>query len=171
MSIAILADTTQIARLVVPKALLLQSAQVVQSRIGGLVGREIRHIPFSRRTPSSDEILRLYRELHREIREESGVLLTTSDHMLSFKLSGLQRLVDSKTSEAEMMIRFQETLTRYSRDVIDESDFTLAVKTQLIYPVSLHVSQICILFTHRSPRHCFHCHTISPSVAPEIMLL
>lgn len=136
MSIAVLADTTQIARLVVPKALLLQSAQVVQSRIGGLVGREIRHIPFSRRTPSTDEILRLYRDLHKQIREESGVLLTTSDHMLSFKLSGLQRLVDSKTSEAETMIRFQETLTRFSRDVIDESDFTLAVKTQLIYPVS-----------------------------------
>lgn len=134
MAIAILADTTQIARLVVPKALLLQSAQVVQSRIGGLVGREIRHIPFSRRTPSTDEILRLYTDLHRNIREASGVLLTTSDHMLSFKLSGLQRLVDSKTSEAETMIRFQETLTRFSRDVIDESDFTLAVKTQLIYP-------------------------------------
>lgn len=90
MAIAILADTTQIVRLVVPKALLLQSAQVVQSRIGGLVGREIRHIPFSRRTPSTDEILRLYRDLHKEIRQESGVLLTTSDHMLSFKLSGLQ---------------------------------------------------------------------------------
>lgn len=138
MSIAILADTTQIARLVVPKALLLQSAQVVQSRIGGLLGREIRHIPFSRRTPSTDEILRLYSELHKEIRQESGVLLTTSDHMLSFKLSGLQRLVDSKTSEAKTMIRFQETLTRCSRDVIDESDFTLAVKTQLIYPVSFY---------------------------------
>lgn len=134
MAMAILADTTQIARLVVPKALLLQSAQVVQSRIGGLVGREIRHIPFSRRTPSPDDILRLYRDLHKEIREESGVLLTTSDHILSFKLSGLQRLVDSKTSEADMMIRFQETLTRFCRDVIDESDFTLAVKTQLIYP-------------------------------------
>lgn len=138
MAIAILADTTQIARLVVPKALLLQSAQVVQSRIGGLVGREIRHISFSRRTPLTDEILGLYRELHREIREESGVLLTTSEHMLSFKLSGLQRLVDSKITEADTMIRFQETLTRYSRDVIDESDFTLAVKTQLIYPVSFY---------------------------------
>ncbi|KAI3400394.1 hypothetical protein diail_3411 [Diaporthe ilicicola] len=134
MSMSILADTTQIARLVVPKALLLQSAQVVQSRIGGLVGREIRHIPFSRRTATTDEILRLYRDLHKEVREDSGVLLTTSDHMLSFKLSGLQRLVDSKTAEAETMIRFQETLTRFSRDVIDESDFTLGVKTQLIYP-------------------------------------
>jgi hypothetical protein len=137
MAIAILADTSQIVRLVVPKALVLQSAQVVQSRIGGLVGREIRHIPYTRRTASTKEMLRLYRELHKDIREQSGVLLTTSDHMLSFKLSGLQRLVDSKTCEAESMIRFQDTLTRFCRDVIDESDFTLAVKTQLIYPVSL----------------------------------
>lgn len=154
MAIATLADTTQIARLVVPKALLLQSAQVVQSRIGGLVGREIRHIPFSRRTPSTDEILRLYRDLHKDIRQDSGVLLTTSDHMLSFKLSGLQRLVDSKTSEAEKMIRFQESLTRFSRDVIDESDFTLAVKTQLIYPVSVHSTKACIHIDPHSQLRC-----------------
>ncbi|ROW07311.1 hypothetical protein VMCG_03763 [Cytospora schulzeri] len=135
MAMAVLgSNQNQIARLVVPKALLLQTAQVVQSRIGGLVGREIRHVPFSRRTPSSIEQLRLYSELHKEIRRDCGVMLTTSDHLLSYKLSGLQRLVDSKTEEARFMIGFQDELTKYSRDVIDESDFTLAVKTQLIYP-------------------------------------
>lgn len=135
MAMAVLgSNQSQIARLVVPKALLLQTAQVVQSRIGGLVGREVRHVPFSRRTPSNIEQLRLYSELHKEIRRDCGVMLTTSDHLLSFKLSGLQRLVDLKTEEARFMIGFQDELTRYSRDVIDESDFTLAVKTQLIYP-------------------------------------
>lgn len=135
MAMAVLgSNQNQIARLVVPKALLLQTAQVVQSRIGGLVGREIRHVPFSRRTPSTIDHLRLYSELHREIRRDCGVMLTTSDHLLSYKLSGLQRLVDAKTEEARFMIGFQEELTKFSRDVIDESDFTLAVKTQLIYP-------------------------------------
>lgn len=161
MAMSILADTTQIARLVVPKALLLQTAQVVQSRIGGLVGREIRHIPFSRRTPTTDVVLRLYRDLHKEVRESSGILLTTSDHMLSYKLSGLQRLVDSKTAEAEAMIRFQETLTRCSRDVIDESDFTLGVKTQLIYPVSallFHLSVVAsLLYLQHFPHPVRHC--------------
>lgn len=135
MAMAVLgSNQNQIARLVVPKALLLQTAQVVQSRIGGLVGREIRHIPFSRRSPSTIDHLRLYSELHKEIRRECGVILTTSDHLLSYKLSGLQRLVDSKSEEARFMIGFQDELTKFSRDVIDESDFTLAVKTQLIYP-------------------------------------
>lgn len=135
MAMAVLGSSqTEIARLVVPKALLLQTAQVVQSRIGGLVGREVRHIPFSRRTPSNIDQLRLYSELHKEIRQDCGVMLTTSDHLLSYKLSGLQRLVDSKTEEARFMIGFQEELTKFARDVIDESDFTLAVRTQLIYP-------------------------------------
>lgn len=135
MAMAVLgSNQNQIARLVVPKALLLQTAQVVQSRIGGLVGREVRHIPFSRRTPSTIDQLRLYGQLHKEIRRDSGIILTTSDHLMSFKLSGLQRLVDLKFEEARVMIGFQEELTKYSRDVIDESDFTLAVKTQLIYP-------------------------------------
>lgn len=135
MAMAVLgSNQNQIARLVVPKALLLQTAQVVQSRIGGLVGREVRHIPFSRRTPSTIDQLRLYSELHKEIRCNSGIILTTSDNLLSYKLGGLQRLVDSRFEEAQFMIGFQEQLTKYSRDVIDESDFTLAVKTQLIYP-------------------------------------
>ena len=42
--------------------------------------------------------------------------------------------MDGKTEEAKPMIRFQRTLERYCRDILDESDYTLAVRTQLIYP-------------------------------------
>lgn len=136
MAIAVLADPSQcLARLIVPKALVLASAHILQSRIGGLVGRTVRHIPFSRRTPSSMELLRLYSDLHREIRRDAGVLLTTPDHVLSFKLSGLQRLVDGdKPDQARFMIRASQELTKGCRDIIDESDLNLGIKTQLIYP-------------------------------------
>lgn len=136
MAIAILADSSQsLARLIVPKALVLPSAQILQSRIGGLVGRSVRHIPFSRRTPASMDLLLLYSDLHREVRREAGVLLATPDHVLSFKLSGLQRLVDGdKPEQARFMIGFSQELTSGCRDVIDESDLNLGIKTQLIYP-------------------------------------
>lgn len=134
MAMTVLANAVQISRLVVPKALLLQTAQILQSRIGGLVGRETKHIPFSRRTPTTPEMLKLYFDLHQEILDSSGVILTIPEHILSYKLSGLQRLVDSKLGEAQEMIRVQSWLTRTCRDVLDESDFSLAVKTQLIYP-------------------------------------
>jgi len=134
MVTAVLANKRQLCRLIVPKALLLQTAQLMQSRMGGLLGREMRHIPFSRRTRTGPEMIQLYEELHREVFESGGILLALPEHILSFKLSGLQRLSDWKLMEARPMLEFQDWLSKSSRDVLDESDFTLAVKTQLIYP-------------------------------------
>ncbi|KAM3068070.1 hypothetical protein ACMFMF_009436 [Clarireedia jacksonii] len=140
MAMAVLADRKQLSRLIVPKALLLQSAQTIQAKLGGLVGREIRHIPFSRRTWTSQSMLQLYSQHHHDLIRSCGVILTTPEHVLSYKLCGLQRLADSKLEEAREMIKFQSWLTDTCRDVLDESDFTLAVKTQMIYPSGPQVS-------------------------------
>ncbi|KAH6856123.1 hypothetical protein B0I37DRAFT_317555 [Chaetomium sp. MPI-CAGE-AT-0009] len=137
MAMSVLADRVQLARLVVPKALLSQTAQIMQTRLGGLVGRDITHLPFSRRSatgPSAPTMIPLYSELHEQARHRRGIMLTTPEHMLSYKLSGLQRLADGLLHEARDMINFQARLSETCRDVLDESDFTLAVRTQLIYP-------------------------------------
>ncbi|EQL03900.1 hypothetical protein OCS_00393 [Ophiocordyceps sinensis CO18] len=134
MVVAVLADSKQLCRLIVPKALLLQTAQTLQSKIGGLLGREMKHIPFSRRTRSSSDMQQLYLDLHRDVLDRSGVILAIPEHILSYKLSGFQKLADSKLKEAHEMMGIQSWLTKTCRDVLDESDFTLAVKTQLIYP-------------------------------------
>jgi hypothetical protein len=140
MAVAILADGKRLSRLIVPKPLLLQTAQTLQSRLGGLVGREIRHVPFSRRTITTPNVLQLYSKLHREMLRCRGVILNAPEHILSYKLSGLQQLADSKPNVARDMVGFQSWLTTTCRDVLDESDFTLAVKTQLIYPSGPQVS-------------------------------
>ncbi|EER23013.1 hypothetical protein CPC735_020410 [Coccidioides posadasii C735 delta SOWgp] len=129
-----LADTTRLVRLVVPKALLTQTAQLLHARLGGLVGREIRHVPFSRKTPTNPDMIKQYFDIHREIQHKSGVIITLPEHILSFKLSGLQRLSDSRIAEANAMIKVQGWMQRTCRDVLDECDFTLATRTQLIYP-------------------------------------
>jgi hypothetical protein len=134
MATAILTNKKQLLRLIVPKALLLQTAQTLQSRLGSLCGRNVRHIPFSRRTSTAPEILELYSQIHYAIKDRSEILLTAPEHLLSFKLSGLQRLINCKLDDAISMIKFQEWLNNKCRDVLDESNYTLAVKTQLIYP-------------------------------------
>ncbi|KAI1132344.1 hypothetical protein F5Y10DRAFT_294105 [Nemania abortiva] len=134
MAEAILADGQNLSRVVVPKALLMQTAQILQSRLGGLVGREVIHIPFSRRTSTEQESLDLYTKLHHKTRQCHGIMLTCSEYLLSFKLFGWQKFVDSKKHTADQMIRFQKWLDTYCRDVLDECDFTLSVKTQLNYP-------------------------------------
>ena len=134
MVAAVLADGKQLSRIIVPKSLLLQAAQILQSRLGGLLGREIKHVPFSRKTSTTSDTIQAYYELHQEMLTSSGVILALPEHILSFMLSGLQRLSDSRIQEATQMVKIQHRLRRTCRDILDECDFTLAVKTQLIYP-------------------------------------
>ncbi|KAI1741165.1 hypothetical protein F4680DRAFT_464954 [Xylaria scruposa] len=131
---AVLADGRNLSRVIVPKALIMQTAQTMQSRLGGLVGREVTHIPYSRRTSTKQEVLDLYADLHHETQRCHGIMLTCSEHLLSHKLFGWQKFIDSKRSAAYQMIKFQEWLDTHCRDVLDECDFTLSVKTQLNYP-------------------------------------
>lgn len=134
MVVATLADTTRLLRVVVPKALLLQTAQLLQSRLGGLLGREVKHIPFSRKTPTTDHIIKAFYKVHQATLKSSGVILALPEHILSFMLSGLQRLLDAKVPEATVMVNVQNWMRKVCRDVLDESDVLLAVRTQLIYP-------------------------------------
>ncbi|KAI1493235.1 hypothetical protein F5X96DRAFT_622924 [Biscogniauxia mediterranea] len=134
MAMAVLADGKNLSRLIVPKALLMQTAQTMQWRLGSLVGRRVCHIPFSRKTPTSPEILQLYAKIHHQTREERGLILTSQEHVLSFKLGGWQQLTDGNLPAATTMINFQTWLDSHCRDVLDECDFTLSVKTQLNYP-------------------------------------
>ncbi|KAM0344968.1 hypothetical protein ACHAPU_007102 [Fusarium lateritium] len=134
MAVAVLADRNRLCRLVVPRSLLLQTAQVIQSRIGGLLGRVVRHVPFSRRSPMQLKSINLFQTLHKDIRDSGGVMLCLPEHIMSFKLSGLQQLADGQLLWAKRMIDIQRWLERSCRDVLDESDFTLSTKTQLIYP-------------------------------------
>lgn len=134
MAVTILANKSNLCRLIVPRALLLQTAQVMQSRLGGLIGRQVSHLPFARRSPASEATLGHYKSIHQDTLHSGGVMLCLSEHILSFKLSGLQRLADGDLETATRMIQIQEWLDASSRDILDESDLTLSTKNQLIYP-------------------------------------
>jgi hypothetical protein len=132
--VALALSNGNLFRIIVPRPLLLQSAQIMQAKLGGLLNREILHLPFSRKTPTDKTLMQTYCQLHTYIQKQNGVVLALPEHILSFKLSGLQRLCDGKVEEATMMIKAQAWLDRHARDVLDECDVSLAIRTQLIYP-------------------------------------
>lgn len=134
MVAAVLADARQLVRIVVPRALLAQTAQVLQARLGSLLGREVRSVPFSRRTQTTQASVDAFVGIHRAIMAGCGVMVTLPENILSFKLSGTQRLLDGRVEEARAMLQAQKWVEEVSRDVLDECDFTLATRTQLIYP-------------------------------------
>ena len=134
MVAAVLADTKKLLRVVIPKPLLLQTAQLLQARLGNLVGRELKHLPFSRKTPTDSKTIESFFNIQKDIRASSGVIVALPEHILSFMLSGLQRLSDKRIAEATQILKVQAWTREVCRDVLDECDFTLAVRTQLIYP-------------------------------------
>ncbi|KAL1638643.1 hypothetical protein SLS58_008761 [Diplodia intermedia] len=134
MVAASLADTKRLVRIIVPNALLLQTAQLLHGRLGGLLGRQIRHVPYSRRTPTAQDTTKAFWEIHKEMMRDAGIMVALPEHTMSFMLSGLQRLSDNRIPEATPMVKVQAWMRKVCRDVLDESDFTLAVRTQLIYP-------------------------------------
>ncbi|KAF2790836.1 hypothetical protein K505DRAFT_281867 [Melanomma pulvis-pyrius CBS 109.77] len=129
-----LANKRHLFRVVVPRPLLLQSAQVLQTKLGGLLDREVMHIPFSRKTPTDKVLIETYFQLHSHTKEHQGIIVGLPEHILSFRLSGLQCLSDNKFDEASRMIKIQARLDKYARDVLDECDVSLAIRTQLIFP-------------------------------------
>ncbi|KAF4425149.1 hypothetical protein FACUT_10088 [Fusarium acutatum] len=132
MAAAALANKKQLVRVIVPKALLQQTAQLLQARLGGILGRGIRHVPFSRRTPTTEKNLRAYHSIHRDMLKSGGVMICQPEHQMSFMLSGRQRLLDEQPAQAGPMIKVQEWLTRVSRDILDESDYTLALMVEAV---------------------------------------
>lgn len=105
MVAAELADKTRLLRVVVPKALLMQTSQLLQARLGGLIGRELRHVPFSCRTKTDLTTSKSYYDIHKQIMASSGIIIALPEHILSFKLSGQQRLSDRYVEEARAMIK------------------------------------------------------------------
>ncbi|KAF4624821.1 hypothetical protein G7Y89_g13348 [Cudoniella acicularis] len=97
-----------------------------------LLGREMRHIPWSRKTSTKSNTVEYFFNIVKYMQKAKGVILALPEHMLSFRLSGLQRLSDGL--DATSMIKVQNWLDTRCRDIIDEVDFILAIRTQLIYP-------------------------------------
>ena len=134
MLVTELANSQNLARVVIPRSLLLQTAQLLQTRLGGLINRKIKHVPFSRRSSTEISSLKMYHQIHTDTLQSRGVILTLPEHMLSFKLSGETELSNGHTQQADTMIKIQDWLSKKCRDILDECDHMLAVKTQLIYP-------------------------------------
>lgn len=127
-----LANAERLVRIVVPKPLLVPTAQLLQARLGSLLGRSILHVPFSRKTPT--DTVRTYFNLHKTALHNFGIVIALPEHMLSFRLSGLQQLSDGHINEGNSMVKVQQWLNKSCRDVMDESDQILSLRTQLIYP-------------------------------------
>ncbi|KAK0127299.1 hypothetical protein ONS96_006849 [Cadophora gregata f. sp. sojae] len=142
---ATLADGSRLARVVVLKSLSKQMFHLLQTKLGGLINRQIFYIPISRSLKLTSELADQIRNLYHTCKKIGGVLLVQPEHVLSFELLGLDfrlttrnnvgmdSIAEESASTGEAMIDTQKWLLKHSRDILDESDEILSVKFELIY--------------------------------------
>ncbi|KAM3424935.1 hypothetical protein BST61_g6908 [Cercospora zeina] len=137
MSAAALADGEQLVRVIVGKAQSKQMAQVLISKLGGLIGRRIYYLPYSRalklRKTGAEAVL----QLCKDCMKEGGILLVQPEHLLSFKLTSTENYIGGNEDAGETFLRTQDFFDQKSRDIIDESDENLSVKFELVYTMGL----------------------------------
>ncbi|KAG8712167.1 hypothetical protein FRC11_000863, partial [Ceratobasidium sp. 423] len=134
-----LADSSRLVRVVVLKPLWRQMFELLVNRISGLANRRIYYLPFGRHIRIDSSSAEKLRGLYEECMREGGILLVQPEHILSFKLMGIDQLITSSNRGAKKIANtlqdMQYWLKDHTRDILDESDEILHVRYQLVYTI------------------------------------
>ncbi|KAI3325697.1 hypothetical protein HD806DRAFT_552951 [Xylariaceae sp. AK1471] len=134
---ASLADTTRLVRVVVAKPQSKQMLQMLVAKLGGLLDRQIYHLPFSRAIKIDQAGTRAIDELLKECMNSGGILLTQPENILSFMLMGIESCISGDSETSQALIKTLSFLDANSRDIVDESDENFSVKFELLYTIGL----------------------------------
>ena len=134
---AALACEDRLVRVVVAKPQSSQMTHMLISRLGGLINRRIFYLPISRSVRLSESDVELLRDMIDTCKSEGGVLLVQPEHLLSFKLMGIDRSwaekEESKDTLGSKIVELHQKFESASRDIVDESDENFSVKFELVY--------------------------------------
>jgi hypothetical protein len=104
--------------------------------LSGLTNRRIFYIPIDRSLQPDLALAEKIHDLFVECMEVGGILLCQPEHILSFKLMGLETLSSSPSSPlSSSLLNTQRWLEEKARDILDESDEILSPKYQLVYTI------------------------------------
>ncbi|RDW69108.1 uncharacterized protein DSM5745_08868 [Aspergillus mulundensis] len=133
MVAAALANGSCLVRVLVAKPQSQQMLQMLVSKLGGLLGRQVYQLPVSRSLKIGDAEAAEIERMCLECMASGGVLLVQPEHILSLKLMCVECFTIGKVSVGQTLLRILELFRNSSRDVVDESDENFSVKFELIY--------------------------------------
>ena len=134
MIAAACADQKCLLRAIVLKPLLRQTMHLLTQRLGGLLNQRVYHTPFSRRTQLDGSVVEDLQSIYEDCKQNRGILVALPEHILSFRLMGRERF-SNDLPLATRLLKVENWLELNCRDVLDESDEILDVRSQLVYTV------------------------------------
>lgn len=123
----------RLVRIIVARAQSKQMLQMLVSKLGGLLNRRIYHMPFSRKVKLNSAKADAIRDLYKECMANGGIMLVQPEHILSFKLMGVECLYNGNHDVARSLLDTQQFFDTVSRDIVDECDENFSVKFELVY--------------------------------------
>lgn len=137
---AALADGKQLLRVVVAKPQSKQMAQMLISKLGGLLDRRVYFMPISRSLKLDTKAARSISDMLHECMSSGGVLLIQPEHILSFQLMALECYILGRQDVGRHLISTLDFVQQNARDIVDESDENFNVRFELIYTMGMQCS-------------------------------
>lgn len=134
---AALADGKQLLRVVVAKPQSKQMAQMLISKLGGLLDRRVFFMPISRSLKLDTTGARNISDMLHQCMSSGGVLLIQPEHILSFQLMVLECYTLGRESVGRDLMSTLDYLQQNARDIVDESDENFNVRFELIYTMGM----------------------------------
>lgn len=128
-----LADSTKLVRIICAKPQSKQMFDMLVSKLGGLIGRQVFHMPFTRALKIGRKEAKIIAKLYHECMLRGGVLLVQPEHILSFQLMGIECFINGNEGLGRELQKTQNFFNEKTRDIVDESDENLSVKFELVY--------------------------------------
>ncbi|KAI6513296.1 hypothetical protein MCOR16_010930 [Pyricularia oryzae] len=130
---SLLADGTQLVRVIVAKPQSKQMLQMLLAKLGGLLDVHVFQLPFSRALRLDPaKVNDIAADLNRCMRKD-GILLVQLEQIFSFKFMGLECLINGKESIGRTLFEGQQFFDENFCDIVDESDENFSVKFELVY--------------------------------------
>lgn len=123
-----LADGSRLCRITVLRSLYQINLKSLSLKIGGLLlNRRVYTMPCRRDYPIVTNNVNLMKDAYLECVRAKGVLLTLSEHRLSFELKKHEKALAGSESDSNAIDGILKWLQANARDVLDESDEILQV--------------------------------------------
>ncbi|KAL7958018.1 hypothetical protein V8C34DRAFT_324717 [Trichoderma compactum] len=135
-----LADGSRLVCVIGTKPQAKELFRMLTSKLGGLMNHQVYQMPFSRSLKLTKSDAHTIFNFLKKCSETGGVLLMQPEHLLSFKLMGIENCLNSQEQVGQVLLNVQHYFNTHSRFIVDESDDIFSVKFELIYTMGSQVA-------------------------------
>lgn len=134
---AALANGKELVRVIVAKPQSKQMAQMLVSKLGGLLDRRVYYMPISRSLKLDNKAALMISNMLHDCMSSGGILLIQPEHILSFQLMTPECYILDRQAVGQQLMSTLDFLEQNARDIVDESDENFSVRFELIYTMGV----------------------------------